>query len=379
MAELTQQPLEQIIPAQARQRFTAPLQQAWTLPPDAYLDDRVFDAEVAEIFSKDWLCVARAEQLPNPGDYICVDLIKQPIVITRDMHGELHAMSTICLHRAMPVVTGSGNGTRFVCPYHHWTYELDGGLRSAPMMDGVEGFEPSSCSLPRLALEQWHGFVFVNMNSNAEPLAPQLKGLEALTKDYEFENLEVVETIEFDSPWNWKILVENFMEAYHHIGPHQQTFEPVYPARQSSIPDNGGAPWSYLHMPGIPHTEGQISSFPNLPDERRDDLFAAVVFPTFLFAASNETGAWYQLQPKGPDKMHLRIHALAHKDLTPHLDAASREALRAGLTHIHTEDITVNEGPWRGLQAPMTRQGRLSLYEKSIWQLNQYWAGRLGF
>jgi len=370
--------MEQIISAQSRQRVTAPLEQAWTLPPAAYLDGGIFEREVSEIFGKDWLCVARTDQLPNPGDYVCVDLIKQPIVVARDMQGELHAMSTICLHRAMPVVTEAGNGTRFVCPYHHWTYELNGQLRSAPMMEGVQDFEPGDCSLPKLALEEWHGFVFVNMDANAQPLAPQLAGLEALTEDYEFENLEVVETIEFDSPWNWKILVENFMEAYHHIGPHQHTFEPVYPARQSSIPDNDGAPWSYLHMPGVPHSEGQISSFPNLPDHRRDDLFAAAVFPTFLFAASNQTGAWYQLEPRGPGEMRLRIHALVHKDIAPHMDAAARDELRGGLMHIHMEDITVNEGPWQGLQAPMTSQGRLSLYEKSIWQLNQYWARRLG-
>ncbi len=369
----------QIIPQEARQRVTAPLEQAWTLPPAAYFDDTLFNLEVENIFCQDWVCVARAEQLPNPGDYVCVDLVKQPIVVARDMQGELHALSTICLHRAMPVVTGTGNGTRFVCPYHHWTYELNGKLRSAPMMEGVADFEPSACSLPRLALEEWHGFIFVNMDTNATPLSPQLTGLEALTEAYEFENLEIAETIEFDSPWNWKILVENFMEAYHHIGPHQNTFEPIYPARQSSIPDNDGAPWSFLHMPGVPHTEGQTSSFPNLPDDRRDDLFAAVVFPTFLFAASNQTGAWYQLDPQGPGEMHLKIHALVHKDMAPHMDAQGRAELRAGLTHVHAEDITVNQGPWRGLQAPMTDQGRLSLYEKSIWHLNQFWAKRLGF
>ena len=369
---------EQLLDTEARRRLTAPLERAWTLPPAAYVDDRVFQAEAAHIFKRDWVCVARCDQLPDPGDYLCVDLIDQPIVVARDMEGQLHAMSAICLHRAMPLAEGRGNSTRLLCPYHHWTYELNGKLRSAPMMDGVEGFVPDNCSLPKLSLEEWHGFIFVNMDANAQPLAPQLTGLETLTKDYEFENLVVLETIEFDSPWNWKILVENFMEAYHHIGPHKNTFEPVYPARQSSVPDNEGAPWSFLRMPGIPHSEGQISSFPNLPDERRDELFAAVAYPTFLFAASNESGAWYQLEPRAHDQMRLRIHALIHKDLAPHIDAATRESIRATFTTIHTEDISVNQGPWRGLQAPMTGQGRLSLYEKAIWQLNQYWTKRLG-
>ena len=370
--------LDQVITREACSRFTAPLEQAWTLPPAAYREASIFAAEVEHIFNKEWVCVARTDQLPNPGDYTCVDLVKQPIVVARDMTGQLHAMSTICLHRAMPVVEGSGNGTRFRCPYHHWTYELNGSLRSAPMMEGVDGFNAADCSLPKLRLEEWHGFIFVNMYPDAAPLAEQLQGLEALTKDYEFENLAVVETIEFDSPWNWKILVENFMEAYHHIGPHKNTFEPIYPARDSIVEDNQGAPWSFLRMPGVPHSEGQISSFPNLPDERRDELFAAAVFPTFLFAASNESGAWYQLEPTAQNRMRLRIHALMHKDFIPHVDEDARQTIRSTLTTIHMEDITVNAGPWLGLQAPMTTQGRLSLYEKAIWQLNQYWAGRLG-
>ena len=89
------------------------------------------------------------------------------------------------------------------------------------MMEEVEAFDERSCRLPSLALEVWEGFIFVNLDPDAAPLAPQLSGLDALVGNYHFGDLVVVETIEFDSPWNWKILVENFMEAYHHIGTHK--------------------------------------------------------------------------------------------------------------------------------------------------------------
>lgn len=359
-------------------RLKAPLNQAWTLPPTAYTAPEIFTAEIQQIFHKEWVCVGRDEQLPNPGDYRCLDLLDQPIVITRDMQGELHALSRICLHRAMPIADGCGNATRLLCPYHHWTYELDGQLRSAPMMDGADDFVAGQLSLPKLQLEVWHGFIFVNADPAAAPLAPQVSGLDALVKDYEFENLVVVKTLEFDSPWNWKILVENFMEAYHHIGPHQHTFEPVYPARDSSVEDNDGQPWSFLRMPGKHGPHDDMTSFPNLPDERRAELFAACIFPTFLFAATNSNGAWYQLHPKGPGEMHLQIHALLHKDLAAAADEQALTEMGEILSAIHHEDITVNEGPWLGLNAPMTTQGRLSPYEKAIWQLNQYWAERLG-
>jgi len=369
--------LQTLLGAEACRKLKAPLQRGWTLPPAAYTQPDVFNCEVEHIFRKDWICVGRVEQLPNPGDYVCLDFFNQPIVVARDMRGELHAMSSICLHRAMPIASGQGNCTRFVCPYHHWTYELNGALRSAPMMDGAEGFDPQSCRLPQLQLEVWHGFIFVNADPEAKALAPQISALEPLIEDYEFENVVVAESLYFDSPWNWKLLVENFMEAYHHIGPHKNTFEPIYPARNSVVEDNHGQPWSFLRMPGLPLPSGEPTSFPNLPEDRRHELFAAAIFPSFLFAASSGSGAWYQLQPRGAGAMDLHIHALMHKDIAAQLDDDARAGTREFLTVIHTEDISVNAGPWRGLQAPMTRQGRLSLFEKAIWQLNQYWAQRL--
>ena len=362
---------------EALARIRLPLPQAWTLPPGAYTDQKVWEAEVQAIFRRDWICVARIEQLSRIGDYVCADLPDQPIVISRSGAG-LHAISRICLHRAMPVAEGSGNATRFVCPYHNWTYELDGRLRSAPMMEGTEDFDARQCRLPGLALEVWQGFVFVNEDPDAPPLAPQLEGLTALVENYQFDELEIVGTIEFDSPWNWKILVENFMEAYHHIGTHRSTFETVYPARESRILDNGGAPWLFLHMPGIAADDSRLPAFPALNGSQHRDLFAACVFPTLLFGASATTAAWYQLEPTAHDRMKLRIHVLARPEVIEHLNADQRAAFAEGVRVIHEEDITANEGPWRGLHAAMTTQGRLSPFEAGIWQLNQLWADRLG-
>ncbi len=359
-------------------RVREPLARAWTLPPGAYTEPGVFDAEVEKIFNRAWLCVGRTDQVPAPGDYLCVDLISQPIVITRDSAGELHALSRVCLHRAMPLVEGSGNTRRLTCPYHKWVYELDGRLRGAPMMDAVEDFDERNCRLPCLALEVWEGFIFVNLDAQANPLTPQLTGLHALVGDYRFGDLVIAETMTFDSPWNWKILVENFMEAYHHIGTHKETLEPLYPSRQSSVPDNGGQPWTFLWMPGNEPVPEDQSIFPVLDDEQRNGLFAAAIMPNFLFAASAHNGIWYQLEPRGHDAMNLRIHLL----LPPEVVAAMSEEEKKGIAEliraIHQEDITANEGPWRGLHGALTRQGRLSSFEKAIWQLNQYWSDRLG-
>jgi phenylpropionate dioxygenase-like ring-hydroxylating dioxygenase large terminal subunit len=358
-------------------RVTRPLTRAWTLPPSAYTDAGIFDAEVEKIFNREWICVGRVDQVAEPGDFLCVDLLSQPIVITRDRSGSLHALSRICVHRGMPVAEGSGNASRLTCPYHKWVYELDGSLRGAPMMEGVEEFDEKGCRLPRLALEVWQGFIFVNLDPDAAALAPRLTGLEKLVGNYGFDDLVIAETVHFDSPWNWKILVENFMEAYHHIGTHKDTLEPIYPSRQSSVPDNAGEPWAFLWMPGVEAVPADGVVFPNLSAEERDGLFAASIFPTFLFAATSHNGIWYQLEPKAHDQMDLKIHVLLPPAIAEAMSAEEKKAVGELVSVIHLEDIAANEGPWRGLHGALTTQGRLSTFEKAIWQLNQYWVDRM--
>ena len=364
-------------------RAREPLERSWTLPPAAYTDVDVYEAEKRTIFTRDWICVARVDQLPSPGDYACVDLLDQPIVVTHGLDGKLHAISRICLHRAMPVAEGRGNTTRFVCPYHNWTYELDGRLRGAPMMEGAEDFDAGKCRLPGLRLEEWNGFIFVNRDANAAELAPQLEGLARLIENYEFGHLVVVATTEFDSPWNWKILVENFMEAYHHIGTHKNTFQPLYPARDSVVVDNNGAPWTFLRMPGNSIAEEESAAhqgpavFPRLTEAEQNQLLAMNVFPTLLFAVSATGAFWYQLEPSSHDAMRLRIHFLLPPGIASGFDDKRRAETIEAVRMIHTEDIEANEGPWRGLHAAMTSQGRLSTFEKAIWQLNQLWLDRV--
>jgi phenylpropionate dioxygenase-like ring-hydroxylating dioxygenase large terminal subunit len=369
--------LRELIDQAELERVRQPLGKAWTLPPKAYTEAAVFAAEVEGIFNREWICVGRIDQVAEPGDFMCVDLISQPIVITRDRSGELHALSRVCVHRGMPVVEGAGNTNLLTCPYHKWVYELDGNLRGAPMMEGVEDFDERSCRLPGLALEVWEGFIFVNLNADAEPLAPQLTGLDELVGSYHFGDLVVAETVAFDSPWNWKILVENFMEAYHHIGTHKETLEPVYPSRQSSVPDNGGQPWSFLWMPSVDGVPEEESVFPELSESQRSGLFAAAIMPNFLFAASAHNGIWYQLEPRGHDAMDLKIHVLLPKVVAESLSVAEKKGIGELVSVIHREDIAANEGPWRGLHGALTTQGRLSTFEKAIWQLNQYWLDRL--
>jgi len=148
----------------------------------------------------------------------------------------------------------------------------------------------------------------------------------------------------------------------------------VYHARDSRIPDNSG-PWSILHMPSV--AEAPDSGLPvvdGLEDWQARDLFANTVFPFFLLGIQGNGGAWYQLLPSGTDRMLLKIHALVPRSTTQleGFDEMARE-LSEGIAYIHQEDINANDKVWAGLNAPLTEQGRLSPFEKSIWQMNQWW------
>ncbi|HEX3065647.1 MAG TPA: Rieske (2Fe-2S) protein, partial [Dongiaceae bacterium] len=143
-----------------------------SLPREAYTSPELHALEVKTIFEKSWLCVGRAEYVPNAGDYYTIDVIGEPVIIVRGKDGEVRALNAACRHRAMPVAQGKGNTGRFTCPYHAWTYALDGRLIGAPHMEQSQVFNKEACRLPSYRLESWMGFLFVNLDDDAAPLQP---------------------------------------------------------------------------------------------------------------------------------------------------------------------------------------------------------------
>ena len=230
---------------------TEDAQHATALARECYVDPAFFDLEVERIMKPGWHAVARSNQLANAGDYRSLDLFGEPIVVLRDGAGRLRAYSRVCRHRAHPFVEGEGNAKRFVCPYHRWTYDLQGELVAAPLMEQVDGFERKDCRLPELALEEWQGFVLVSLQPNAEPLSPGLATLGELLAPHGFAELVTIDTLVYDSPWNWKVMVDNFIESYHHLGPHVDNLHRSNPAQGTYAMDFDG-PFLVLENPGDP-------------------------------------------------------------------------------------------------------------------------------
>ena len=128
------------------------------VPGYIYSSPRIYELEKRNVFMKDWLCVARVEEVANPGDYMTFHIVDEPIIVSRDARGELHAFANMCRHRGVEVATGNGNTSEFSCPYHGWLYDLTGKLVGAPYMKEAEGFDPRDCALRPLRADVWAGW-----------------------------------------------------------------------------------------------------------------------------------------------------------------------------------------------------------------------------
>src|SRR5579872_1961973 len=171
-----------------------PVEWASTLPREAYISEEWYNRELDEIFGKTWFWVGTEASVRNVGDFFTAKIGNDPIVVVRANDGELHGLINVCRHRGARVVSGEGNMKSFVCPYHNWTYGLDGGLRGTPGLDwsdmqGIEGFDSEKFGLHPLRVAAWKGLIFVNFNMDAEPLEAFLGEFGAVLRRFDLENL----------------------------------------------------------------------------------------------------------------------------------------------------------------------------------------------
>lgn len=336
---------------------------AVALPGQAYVDRDVFAAEQVRVFRAGWAPVARVSDVARPGDYLSVDLGGAPLVVTND-GGTLHVLSRVCRHRGMPVAEGRGSAKALTCPYHLWRYDLDGRLAAAPGMERSTVFDRADCALPQMRSEVWGGWIFVNLEGQASPLAPQLGGLAERLGEIRPERMVTADVLTFPSPWNWKVMVENFLESYHHIGPHRDSLQ--------------------KSNPGLSTYEGVASDlFTVLENPPADDshgaFVVAAIFPlTLMFFTQGETplGVWYELADIETDHFTLKIHLLAPPEFAavPEFVALYRDQVTA----IHLEDVPACQGVQKGIASPLYRPGPLSHLEQPLWRFHRHLQQAMG-
>jgi glycine betaine catabolism A len=207
-------PLDRAGLADALRRFG----ESRMLPPAAYVDPAVFEWEQRHFFGGGWMCVARSEQLPEPGDQRAEATGTGGVLLVRGEDGTLHAFANTCRHRGHELLPcGEGTQARMIiCPYHAWTYTLAGDLRAAGSFKKVRGFEFGEWGLRQLPVTEWHGLVFVDTSGGlAGSLDEALAKLDEIIAPYEPERLVTAGRHSYDAAANWKILTENYHECYH--------------------------------------------------------------------------------------------------------------------------------------------------------------------
>lgn len=385
-----------------------PLSRATTLPAQAYTSEEFFAWEVGHLLRAGWQCAGHVSQIPAPGDFLNLDLLGEPLIIVRGKDDEVRVLSRVCPHRSMDImpegfgydghVSAEARGSRpdcghtrlFLCPYHAWTFELDGGLKACPEMHQAESFCRDDFFLKPFRSEIWQGFIFVNIDGNAPPLADGLVEMAADLAAFRLAEMKLVIAREWDCPFNWKVLVENFMESYHHLGIHHKSLQPMMPARDTWT-EQERRQYVRAHLPYKDSVREEYRAFeekgdfsaalpplPGLSDPQKSEWGLFLIHPTFLLATAPDRVIWYRLQPLGPDRLKLLTTTLVAPESAALPNFERLQSLATDqLTKFHLEDMEVCTAVQRGLYASGWRPGRLSHLEMPVWLFQRYLAARI--
>ncbi len=362
-----------------RANTSVPFEQARAMPPEVYTSPDFMQKELDQVFAKDWFCVGRADSLKNPGDYTTAKLAEQPVMVIRDREGNLQAMSNVCLHRMSTLLHGKGNTRSIVCPYHAWTYNLDGSLRGAPAMTLNEGFCKDQYKLPKVRCEEWLGWVFITLNADASPVVEQLAQVEDLVGGYDMTNY--TEAFYEEHVWdtNWKVLAENFMESYHLPVCHAGTIGGLSKLEEMICPP-GLPAFNYhtiLKEESLKIAMAHPSNTRLQGDERRTTYLLAI-YPSLLITLTPGYFWYLSLHPVAPGKVHIRFGGGMSNDFKDDPDAQQNfDALKTLLDDVNVEDRGCTEKVFNGLSSGMAKPGHLSHLERPNYDFAQYLMTRI--
>ncbi len=357
-----------------------PFERARAMPPSVYTSPDFLKHEIDDVFAREWVSVGRADTLKRGGDYLTFELAGQPIVVVRGENGALAAMSNVCLHRMSTLLEGRGNKRQIVCPYHAWTYGLDGQLRAAPAMTLNAGFCKEHYKLPAVRCEEWLGWIMVTLNPAAAPVAQALKDVGALIDDYGMEHY--VETFRETHVWdtNWKILAENFMESYHLPVCHAGTIGGLSKLEEMDCPP-GLAAFNYHTILKDDRLKIALAHPSNtrMVGDRRRTTFLLAVYPSLLVTLTPGYFWYLSLHPKGVGQVSIVFGGGMSPDFINDADAKDHFAqLKTLLDKVNVEDRGCTEKVFRGVSAGVARAGHLSHLERPNYDFAQWLAEKTG-
>lgn len=373
-----------------------PLEKAATLPREAYINEAYFQHEVATILEPDWLCLGHVSQVSATGHYIALELFGEPLVVLRDKDGAIRILSRVCPHRAMDIMPPEldfaemGQIKSLVCPYHRWSFDFTGAVKGCPEMHLAEDFNKADWKLAEFRSDIWEGFIFVNFSGDAPPLRQQYAGLSEIVRKWRIAEMDVVIAMEWECDFNWKVMLENWNECYHHLGIHHTTLNPMMPAHMTWA-ERSKSHFTFCHLPYkedyVEPVRQALAGGPPLPGfnlieglnfQELTEWGLYVGFPCFMMLTFPDRVVWYRLIPISATKCKLLTTTLVHPNNKARPDyQALIEAETKLLRDFHLEDMQICASVQRGLGSRTVVSGRLSHLEETVWQMYRYYAARL--
>ncbi|TQS40686.1 aromatic ring-hydroxylating oxygenase subunit alpha [Cryptosporangium phraense] len=327
-------------------------ERSFSLRAEAYVDPHWLAVDRAAIFRRSWQWIGHVEALRETGSYVTATVAEMPIVVVRDRDGELRAFYNVCRHRAHELLTGAGTAHNLVCPYHAWTYGLDGRLKASRRADRMETFDNRDVCLAQVQVEVFGGFVYVNLDPSAAGLASQAPDLAAEIARWapDVERLTFARRLEFDVASNWKNVIDNFLECYHcHIA-HPEFVSLVdmstYEVRTHGI-------WSSHFARG-----GGDNTAYDVAGATVNEHAVWWLWPNTCLLRYPGRGNFmvFQVLPVAPDRTRETWDFYFE---TASVEDAEEESIRYIDEVLQAQDIAIVESVQRGMSTPAFDQGRI--------------------
>ncbi len=317
---------------------------AKTLPQRYFVAREIFAKEQEAIFSEQWVCVGHQSQIARAGDYFVREVAGESLIIVRDQKGTIGGFSNVCRHRGTRLCEeASGHAPAIQCPYHAWTYALDGRLIGAPHMESAVGFDKSQYSLGTVRTALWEGFVFVNLADDSAPLHSTFAALAGKFTHWNLPKLRSAQRIEYDVRANWKLIFENYSECYHCPGVHPMLSKvSPYDSAENDLcegPFLGG--FMSISKGASLTMSGNACALPvgEIQGEDHARVFYYSIFPNMLLSMHPDYVMVHQVWPTAPDRTRILCDWFFHPEAFGRADFHPKDA-------VEFWDVT-NKQDWR--------------------------------
>ena len=319
----------------------------------AYTDPAWFAVEQRTIFARSWQWIGHVEKLREPGRYVATEVGGMPVVVVRTATGELRGYYNVCQHRAHELVAGEGTARSFVCPYHAWTYDLDGQLTGARRTNDLIDFDPSTICLDEIQVTEFGGFVYVNLDPTAAPLAEQAGGLGAEIAHWapDVADLTFAHRLTYEIDSNWKNVVDNFLECYHcHVA--HKDFVSLVDMDTYEVTTHG------IYSSHMAEAGTTVNSAYDVSDATVTDHAVWWLWPNTCLMRYPGRGNLIVMHivPVGPEKTRETYDFFLE---TAEPNAAELDSIRYIDEVLQREDISLVESVQRGMRTPAFDQGRI--------------------